>query len=211
MLSLFDAERQQAQLLPAAPPPFETSRPGTELQTLRKRQSFNFGDNRLGSAMLTERLQTDVVLPMQPSAASAASGGTASATAPATAAGLSAAGRESAAASANDVAKPVKQQSLKPSTSSWGGSMSQQSVHNATAAKVKAAYQTHGTAAGSNKASVAAASSRPNRSSSRPEGVRTTARTDSATDSAEPRKSDISRAAGRGPQHLALPLPEWQH
>lgn len=211
MLSLFDAESQQAQLLSAAPPPFQTSGPGTELQTLRKRQSFNFGDNRLGLAMLTERLQTDVMLPMQPSAASTGSGGTAPVTAPATAAGLSAAGGESAAASANDVVKPVKQQSLKPSMSSRAGSTSQQSVHTATAAKVKAAYQTHGTAAGINKASVAAASSRSNRSNSRSEGSRSTARTDSATDSAEPRKPGISQAAGRGPQHTALPLPEWQH
>ena len=49
------------EMLPAAVPPLQTSKAPSELHTIRKRQSFNFGDNRLGPAMLTG--QTDTQLP----------------------------------------------------------------------------------------------------------------------------------------------------
>ena len=75
---IVNAGDKQSEFLPASLPFSQESRTGTELHTLRKRQSFNFGDNRLQPAMLADQPQTDAQLPAPPISASAAASGAAS-------------------------------------------------------------------------------------------------------------------------------------
>ena len=200
----------------------QASRTDADLQTLRKRQSFSFGDNRLGPTMPVEQAQTEAQLPKQlgVTAAAAAAHETPSVAAHEAAAvpgpGLSAASFRSAAASAAadaQAAESLGQPSSKPSMASTAGGRAKQPIA-AAKAKVTAAQQANFPSRSSSK-DPAVASSSADKSGEHSEDSaakgRAAARAGPTSAPAGPSKPGQSHTAAKPLKHAVTHKPEWQH
>ena len=217
---IFGAGKRPPELLPVATSVAQTNRPDLDLHTLRKRQSFSFGDNRLGPAMLAEQPQTETQLPKQSEAQKATSVATHEAAA-VPSSGLSAASTTSAAASAAAAAadqgvEPLGQPVQMPSMTRMSGSRAQQSVPAAAAAfKAKAAQKATLLSVSSSRdpaavASLSADSSKYKAEDSPVKG-RATARTGPTSASAGSSKPGQNHTAAKPLKHAVMRKPEWQH
>lgn len=218
-----DAGEAAQQLLPAAIPPLSTSKATSELQTLRKRQSFNFGDNRLRPAMLTGLLQSDTQLPAQSGVALPAASDTASrpgvcaapAAASLPASSLAAALMQSTDDSAADIpgeTKPTRQLGLNPGMS---GGKSKDTLPVASASPMPQAAETSDLSfTDSNRSSAAVtgltAADRSRSSFGEVKG-RAAARASPATAPAAASTISHSHTAVKPVKHAVPPKPGWQH
>ena len=214
------AVADQQQLLSAA---FNTQsdRHDSELRMLRKRQSFNFGDNHVqvsGPAMLASQLQTATQPPLQSNSASAAAFDAAFIPAYVHRSSPSSASQIAAAAVAMDAntGTAAKQARSKPSMPSIAGNLTtlkQAGSPDAANAKVMPAQQTVAMSPGSNKGAVTVASSAVGSSRSKPKSVkgRAVASASPAAGPVGPSRTVASQRGTQGPKHAVAQKLDWRH
>lgn len=188
-------------MLLEAPPSSQASRTGTELHTLRKRQSFTFGDNRLQPAVPADQPQTDTQLPLQPVTASAAASGTA--------AGLSAAPEQAAAQDVAGKDKSSKPHVAKLKVPSLAGGKVRPPVSVAApAAAGRAAPQIGQPSVSAHTSPSAVSSTRAAAGSSQPALSKGEA---AARAPAAMSPQAARQTAGRSPKPATPRKPGWQH
>lgn len=207
-------------LLPAAVPPLQTSRATSELPTLRKRQSFNFVDNRLGPAMLTRQPQAATQLPAQSgvvlstvvNAASKAGCCAASAAASLPASSLAAARIQSAETDITCGTTPSGQSHLNLSMPSMPDGKSQHMAPVAVAvAAAEAAEKSELPFTDSCSSPAVVAGSAPGRKESEDTQSRAAARAGSASAPVAASKTGHNHTAVKSFKTAVPPKPGWQH